>query len=386
VNIRQALVLDAQFDATRRIGLDDVDELPGNGARAESARNRLQPGPRQNSLEHAAECAAQTHLYLSHTQQVSRPLAHPFQVDVVYADHLAAMNIDDLAIDEILLEENMIAVAAKGRNDRVGAELKRAGRRLQHVLRRNQAQAVAGFQYQPDNSAGLGARGHGNIFELAAQLALRIGHGSTEQCGETHASCCNRLHRLSVALFEVVTETSLDTMRLRLETSSRLLGQGGAGKPAPAEAKDSPVTESTQGKRSFRLSSTMESVGEVEEAAEQLAIDAGFDGDERFRITMAVHEAAINAVLHGNDYNPALHVDISMENTGRALVFVIADQGKGFDPESLPDPSLPENILRGTGRGIFLIRSLMDEVHFRPLHPGTELTMIKYLASQTEKS
>jgi serine/threonine-protein kinase RsbW len=89
-------------------------------------------------------------------------------------------------------------------------------------------------------------------------------------------------------------------------------------------------------------------------------------------------------VLHGNDYNPDLHVEVSMENTGAKLVFVIADQGKGFDPNRLPDPSAPENLLRGTGRGIFLIRSLMDEVHFRQLNPGTELTMIKNLAPASE--
>jgi serine/threonine-protein kinase RsbW len=154
--------------------------------------------------------------------------------------------------------------------------------------------------------------------------------------------------------------------------------------PPSAEAKDGPVSGPSRGRRSFQLSSTMESVGEVEAAADQLAIEAGLDEDERFRVTMAVHEAAINAVLHGNDYNPKLHIDVSMENTGTQLVFVIADQGQGFDPDHLPDPSAPENLLRGTGRGIFLIRSLMDEVRFRRLHPGTELTLIKHLAPAGE--
>jgi len=125
----------------------------------------------------------------------------------------------------------------------------------------------------------------------------------------------------------------------------------------------------------------MESVSEVEAAADELASEAGLDEDARFHITMAVHEAAINAVLHGNEYNPALHIDVSMENTGADLIFVVADEGQqGFDPGHVPDPSAPENLLRGTGRGIFLIRSLMDEVHFRQLHPGTELTLIKHLA------
>lgn len=140
------------------------------------------------------------------------------------------------------------------------------------------------------------------------------------------------------------------------------------------------MTGPSRGRRSFRLNSTMESVTEVEAAADQLATEANLDEDQRFHIGMAVREAAINAVLHGNEYDPARHIDVSMENTGKDLVIVIADQGEGFNPENLPDPLAEENILRGTGRGIFLIRSLMDEVHFRQLHPGTELTMIKHLA------
>ena len=59
----------------------------------------------------------------------------------------------------------------------------------------------------------------------------------------------------------------------------------------------------------------------------------------------------------------------------------ISDEGSGFSFESLPDPLAPENLLRGSGRGIFLIRSFMDEVHFRQLQPGTELTLIKHLGT-----
>ncbi len=125
----------------------------------------------------------------------------------------------------------------------------------------------------------------------------------------------------------------------------------------------------------------MESVGEVEAAAERLATDAGLDEDERFHVTMAVREAAVNAVLHGNDYDPSRHIAVALENTGKDLVFTIADEGRGFIPDTVPDPLAPENLLRGTGRGIFLIRSLMDEVHFRQLNPGTELTLVKHLAA-----
>ncbi len=130
----------------------------------------------------------------------------------------------------------------------------------------------------------------------------------------------------------------------------------------------------------------MDSVGEVEAAADKLAEEAGLDEDERFRVTMAVREAAVNAVLHGNEYDPAKQIAVSLENTGAALVFTIADQGRGLDPDSLPDPLAPENLLRGTGRGIFLIRSFMDEVHFRQMHPGTELTLVKNLAPADPKT
>ncbi len=124
----------------------------------------------------------------------------------------------------------------------------------------------------------------------------------------------------------------------------------------------------------------MESVSEVEAMAEKVACQAGLDEDEAFRVTMAIREATVNAVLHGNDYDPAKQIVATFEITPTALTFKVCDQGKGLDPDHLPDPTAPENLLRGTGRGIFLIRSLMDEVHFRQLHPGTELTLVKHLA------
>jgi serine/threonine-protein kinase RsbW len=130
----------------------------------------------------------------------------------------------------------------------------------------------------------------------------------------------------------------------------------------------------------------MESVGEIEAMADKLAGQAGLDEDERFRVTMAVREATVNAVLHGNEYDPAKQIVATFEITGDSLIFQICDQGRGVDPSTLPDPTAPENLLRGTGRGIFLIRSLMDEVHFRQLHPGTELTLVKHLARTDEKT
>jgi serine/threonine-protein kinase RsbW len=171
-------------------------------------------------------------------------------------------------------------------------------------------------------------------------------------------------------------------LKLRARFSCK---QGGL-KPNCVKAERDPVSDPQKGRWTFRLHSTMESVGEVEAAAERVASEAGLDEDQRFHIGMAVREATVNAVLHGNEYDPARMIDVAFENTGVDFIFTISDEGRGFNPDNLPDPLAPENLLRGTGRGIFLIRSLMDEVHFRQLHPGTELTLIKHLAPAAPKT
>jgi serine/threonine-protein kinase RsbW len=132
------------------------------------------------------------------------------------------------------------------------------------------------------------------------------------------------------------------------------------------------LADSTTSRVSFTLDSSIETVNKIEQTAELCAVRAGFDEDTIGNISMAIREAAVNAVLHGNAYDVNKSVKAEFEVTAEALTIRIADQGPG------PDPLAPENILRGSGRGIFLIRAFMDEVHFRQLHPGTELTLIKH--------
>jgi serine/threonine-protein kinase RsbW len=138
------------------------------------------------------------------------------------------------------------------------------------------------------------------------------------------------------------------------------------------------LADSTTSRVSYTLDSSLDSVNKIELTAEQWAQRAGFDEDTIPHIAMAVREAAVNAVLHGNSYDTNKHVLASFETTADDLVIRISDQGQGLDPDKIPDPLAPENILRGSGRGIFLIRAFMDEVNFRQLHPGTELTLIKH--------
>jgi serine/threonine-protein kinase RsbW len=125
------------------------------------------------------------------------------------------------------------------------------------------------------------------------------------------------------------------------------------------------------------LDSVVESVQTVEETAESYAREAGFDEDTASNISMVTGEAAANAVLHGNKRDPAKHVTATFELTAEALKITIADEGPGLDPDQIPDPLAPENVLRSSGRGVFLMRHYMDEVHFRQLSPGTEITLVK---------
>jgi serine/threonine-protein kinase RsbW len=134
---------------------------------------------------------------------------------------------------------------------------------------------------------------------------------------------------------------------------------------------------------SYTLESSLESVNKAEEEATKAATRAGFDEDEAGRISMAVREATVNAVLHGNHYDTNKRVSLSFENTGNELIITVQDQGAGLDPNGVADPLAPENLLKQSGRGIFLIRAFMDDVQFRKLDPGTEIKLIKRVHATT---
>jgi serine/threonine-protein kinase RsbW len=135
---------------------------------------------------------------------------------------------------------------------------------------------------------------------------------------------------------------------------------------------------------SYTLDSTLETVNSAEETASRMAAEAGFDDEEIMKISMAVREAAVNAVLHGNAYDPNKKVTLAFERTPRDLVIIIRDQGKGLDAAKIPDPLAPENLMKTSGRGIFLIRSFMDVVEIHPSHTGTELKMIKHVRASAD--
>ena len=131
------------------------------------------------------------------------------------------------------------------------------------------------------------------------------------------------------------------------------------------------------------MDSTLATVDNAEQTANRFAAEAGFDEDEVMQISMAVREAAINAVLHGNAYDPGKKVNFDFEKTSGDLVITVRDQGNGLNVSQIPDPLAPENLLKTSGRGIFLMRSFMDEVALHPSPPGPALKLIKHVHGTT---
>lgn len=103
----------------------------------------------------------------------------------------------------------------------------------------------------------------------------------------------------------------------------------------------------------------------------------GHDFDERdiFCIKLALEEALVNAIKHGNQMDPAKKVHIHFRVDRERFHVGIVDEGKGFDPEDVPDPMDPENLERPSGRGLLLMRHYMNEVVYHP--PGNRLSMTK---------
>jgi serine/threonine-protein kinase RsbW len=128
--------------------------------------------------------------------------------------------------------------------------------------------------------------------------------------------------------------------------------------------------------------STLESVDTVEADVLKAAMDAGFGEDEQHGIGMAVRECMVNAVVHGNRYNKNKQVHVSVRKSAGDFEVRIRDQGEGFDASQVPDPLDDANVLRHSGRGLFLMGAFMDEVRVEKASPrGTEVTLSKRLES-----
>lgn len=104
------------------------------------------------------------------------------------------------------------------------------------------------------------------------------------------------------------------------------------------------------------------------------AVSGGSICEENYgKILIALTEAVNNAILHGNCQDPTKQVRISYETANQMLFFTIKDQGNGFNPSDIPDPTDPENLEKPNGRGVFLMQRLADSCEF--LHSGSEVRL-----------
>ena len=130
------------------------------------------------------------------------------------------------------------------------------------------------------------------------------------------------------------------------------------------------------------LASRFENIEVAERALVDLCHRAGCAEDEEYWLVTALREAVANAVRHGNQQDPGRVVKIAYEIVNSTVTIRVEDEGEGFDPEDIPDPTDPENLLRPSGRGIFYMRQFMNRVDFDPTPAGgTAVVMVKELAS-----
>ena len=127
----------------------------------------------------------------------------------------------------------------------------------------------------------------------------------------------------------------------------------------------------------LQIPSSTAELEHVDNVTEQIARNMGFSDDARADLGICVTEAVNNAIVHAHKRNPGLRVDIRFELFKDKLRVVIRDYGTGFIENNIPDPTEPENLLKVNGRGVHLIRALMDEVEIHPLDVGTEVIMVK---------
>ena len=130
------------------------------------------------------------------------------------------------------------------------------------------------------------------------------------------------------------------------------------------------------------LESNLESVNKAEALCVEAGAKIGLDEDACMDLGLAVREAMVNAVAHGNKYDAAKQVRFILDSRSDSLHITISDQGNGFDLNRVPDPTQGDNLLRGGGRGLLLIQTFVDEFTVkRTPAGGAEVTLVKYAIS-----
>lgn len=127
----------------------------------------------------------------------------------------------------------------------------------------------------------------------------------------------------------------------------------------------------------YELSSTYEELERVEHLLNELQEQLGFDDEFYARLMLTVSEASTNAVVHGNKLDPSKKATITAEADEKVLTIITTDEGSGFVPEEVPNPLAEENLLKTSGRGVFLMQEYADETEYK--NDGRTLVLKFYL-------
>ena len=131
----------------------------------------------------------------------------------------------------------------------------------------------------------------------------------------------------------------------------------------------------------LEFTSAFEMLDFVQVVSDHMGRSVGLDDDARHWVSVAIRESVINAIKHGNRNDATKHVFVDLEAAAQGepeLIIRVRDEGEGFDPGEVADPLAQENLLKASGRGIFLIRSFMDSVQLRRVpQGGMEISMTK---------
>ena len=120
------------------------------------------------------------------------------------------------------------------------------------------------------------------------------------------------------------------------------------------------------------ISSDPELLPELEEFIVDLATQSKLRDDKLNSLALSFSEAASNSVVHGNKFDKSKKVKITVRIDEKKMIVIIKDEGKGFDIQTVPDPTKPENLLKDSGRGIHIMRSFLDDLRYNFTPNGTE--------------
>jgi serine/threonine-protein kinase RsbW len=127
----------------------------------------------------------------------------------------------------------------------------------------------------------------------------------------------------------------------------------------------------------LQFGSTFRLLDLVQQMSDAVGRQAGLTDDQRYDVGVAIRETVINAIRHGNRQDVMRQVTVEWRGSAtEGLSVTVSDEGSGFDPEAIADPLAPENLMKGSGRGLLFMRAYMDEVDISPRPGGGTLVRL----------